>query len=900
MPPRISGGVVRRDALLRALAQGSPLTLVLGPAGSGKTVLCAMWRKQLAAGGHDVAWYNAAPEDDAQHFAACLGAAFEAIGLPLPDTRSAGTAGLSAADGPSLRAFLAALLDGLHRHPRPVALVVEDFQHVRSAAVVEFFDRLASLAPERLGLVITSRTRPPLNLLPLRVRDQLTEIGFADLRFTLAETTEFLGLQRIGPLSPTQLHTLHQLTDGWPAGLQLAAISLRKAPDLQAHLQRFAQTLTPSREHSLRDYLHECAAEHFDDDELEFLTRTSVCRRFNRELCTHLTGNPHAADMLARFEADNLFVIPIDADADDDPPWYRCHRLLAAYLQERLLARPAEEVAALHRSAGRWFAQRGQYAEAIHHAGAAGDVDLLVEWVERAARPALNGAGFLQLLAWHAQVPRERARHCGELLRCIGWAQVMAGSLEDFDGTLEALKAHPVARAPEVMLEIEMLEAFRRLRVDDTTAVQALLARHLGRPPQARPFDLLLLSNLLAHALIAEDRFEQARDLVRDRPRPAPSTLAARHASPFIDAIVGISFLAQGDARQARAALGATLQDARRLGVAPSAYVACYLAEAHYQLDELQEAEALLGEFESVIEVVGMADSQLRAHCTRASLFAARGDLDAAMAVAERMERQARTQGADRMAAHGLALRVHLEAARREGPAARETLRRLEALARKHGAAGEIALLHGAACAEVARATGQPERARELLEALIARSEARGRLGIATRLQLQAAAVHADLGNRAQALAWVDRALSTAHERGLWRSFIDADAVIADLLRERLQGSIPGPAEAAFARAVLQRLAGHAAVVPQDPPTPEAPAVPPPRPHPGPAPDALSPRETEIVGLLGQALSTKSIARVLDVSAGTVKWHLKKVYAKLGACSREQAVLRARGLRLIP
>lgn len=901
-PPRVSGAVVQREGILLTLARAAPLTLIVGPAGSGKTLLCASWRKQLVATGHAVAWFNLGPDDDESQFVAYLSAAFETVGLALP--ARVHEAGAHAAAPTSMRLFLAELVNGLHLDERPIVLVLDDFHFVRRNAIVDFIDSLIELAPPHFQLAISSRTRPALNLLQLRVRDHLTEIGFAELRFTLDEAKQFLRHQRVESLSLTQLHTLHQLTDGWAAALQLAAMSLRKVPDAQAYLQRFAQTLTPSREHSLHDYLQECVAEHFDDTELDFLVRTSVCRRFNRELCAQLTGHPQAAQLLARFEADNLFVIPIEFD--DALPWYRFHRLLAAYLNERLAAMAGHEVAALHATASRWFAQRGLYAEAIHHARAAGNIDLLIELVERAARPTLNSAGLVQLLKWFEQVPRDRARDCGELLRCVGWAQVMAGALDDFDWSIAALEAHPSARQADVALEIKLLKAFRQLRLDDTAAALELLSPYLGQPLQARPFDQMLLCNLLAYALIGDDRFEQARDLVRDRPSRAPvqTVPSGRRPTPFVDAVVGISFLAQGDMQQARLALARTLDEARRLGVDPSAYVACYLAEAHYQVDELHDAEALLDEFDSVVDLVGMADSLLHAYRVRARLCAARGDLEAAMAVLDRMDSLARAHGADRMAAHGLSMRVRFEAARRQWPAAREALRRLDALAQRHlanghGALADIGRLLEVARAELALATDQPDQAWQLLEPLIANSDRRGRLGDATTLRLLAANAQANRGQRAQALLLVGRALSEAHERRLVRVFIDAGAATAGLLQDWVRGTDLPAGELAFAREVLRRLAATAGGNTQlsDATASESTTRMPPtmaRPV-----EALSLRETEILSLLAQALSTKSIARVLDVSAGTVKWHLKNVYAKLGVVSREQAVLKGRGLRLI-
>ncbi|MBF5006634.1 AAA family ATPase [Diaphorobacter caeni] len=310
-PPRVGGALVRREQILAAL-QTRPhdaLTLILGPGGSGKTVLCALWRQQLVISGCDVAWYNLGAEDDDEaQFVDYIAASLQSAGLAL----GADAAGLyNRSGGKSLDAFLAVLVNALQQHERPLYLMLEDFHYIRSSAITHFIDKLAALAPPNFHLVISSRVRPSLDLVPLRVKNQLSEFSFSDLRFTLEESMSFMRNQRIDHLTPTQLRTLHQLTDGWPAGLQLAAFSLRKTQDADAYLRRFTETLTPSRDHSLRDYLSECISDHLNDEELDFLVRTSACRRFNRALCEQITGNERAGELLEKFEAEHLFLLPI-------------------------------------------------------------------------------------------------------------------------------------------------------------------------------------------------------------------------------------------------------------------------------------------------------------------------------------------------------------------------------------------------------------------------------------------------------------------------------------------------------------------------------------------------------------------------------------------------------------
>jgi LuxR family transcriptional regulator, maltose regulon positive regulatory protein len=180
--------------------------------------------------------------------------------------------------------------------------------------------------------------------------------------------------------------------------------------------------------------------------ELSFLIRISACRRFNRELCEVLTGDPHAAGHLARFEAENLFLIPIDTA--DHEPWYRFHRLFSSFLNSRLDALGAAEVQALHRTASRWFASRSLHVEAMRHAQLAGDIDFVVELIDRDARRLVNTASFVELLRWCDAVPQERLQARLNACLCAAWAQLSCSRVADFDRNIVAIEQHPQAHEP--------------------------------------------------------------------------------------------------------------------------------------------------------------------------------------------------------------------------------------------------------------------------------------------------------------------------------------------------------------------------------------------------------------------------------------------------------------------
>ena len=889
-PPRVGGSPVPRLKLLSTLEErrDSRLTIILGPAGCGKSTLGALWRRQLVQTGADVAWYNFSSDDDEAQFVGYLASSFEAIGLPI------GADALEIYNqygGKSMNELLAALVNDLDDYAKPLYLVLEDFHYCQSQAIVDFLDRLLELAPSNFHLIVSSRTRPAFNLSSLRMKGLLTEIGFLDLRFTYEEAARFLRSRGIVNLSSTQLRVLHDMTDGWAAGLQLAAFSLRKSTDPERAMERLTTSLALGRENSFNTYLRESVAAHLEADELDFLAKTSACRRFNRELCELITGNAKAGELLARFEADNLFVIPIESD--DVTPWYRFHRVFALFLNEQLLKLQDTELKKLNQLASHWFGGKGLYIEAIRHALYAGDEAFCIDLVDRAARSTINSANFFLLLGWFRQLPREKLADRLNLLLCVGWAQLSCGRLHDFEWTFQAISAHPSAAKPGTQFEVQLLQAYKLIQQDDSDAALQLVTPYIAARPKAGALPLLLLSSISCWSLVHANRFSDARDLVQERLYAVPPERPLR-PSPILDSVVGVSYLMQGDLPQAKRSLLRVMEDTNRSSAMTAEvqrHLAGYLAEVHYQLGELDLAEPLVDECAGAVELVGPLDSVLSAYRAQAQLLHAKGQSDLAVEVLDRLEASARVRGIDRVVATCLAEKVHLELAQGQRTAAEESIRRLRQLASRYegrgkGTFADIPYYLGVAEAEVAAASGEHARALETLVDLIALCEAQGRLFRATTLRVRAAVSWAAEGKEAMAFDVLAPAVAFAARYSMRRVFLHEGEPALKLLSEWLHRRDPTQAEQDYARSVIDT---GAAV------------------EPGPArlvsastrTDALSVRELEILALLAKAFSTKGIARTLDLSAQTVKWHLKNIYIKLGAGSREDAVVKARNINLV-
>lgn len=896
-PPRITGYPQRRESLMASLdaRRDKRLTLILGPAGCGKTTFSALWRRNLVTAGYTTCWYNLSYEDaDLSQFVVYLISSLAAIGEGFGNNA---LTLYSESDGHSLDGFVAALVNDLAKVENPIYLFLEDFHSVLNSEVCVLVDRLLELAPPAFHMIITSRTKPQLNLVKQRAQDELNELSFADLKFTLQETYAFIQPHNLD-LSAAQISHLHFISDGWAAGLQLMVYSLKKSKDPASYINRLQGTLSAEKEESLTLYIEEAINATLSQEELDFLVRTSACKRFNSELCRQITGNERAASLLEQFEADNLFLIPIDFD--DERQWYRLHRTFAKFLNEKLLRKPHDELKRINRIASQWFADKGLQVEAIRHAIYAGEVDTCVSLVEQSARDMVARAQFLQLLKWFDQLPKERTRGRLDLLLSVAWAQVACSRHQDLEWTLRAIQELSEVSSDEVRFELQMLHALQLVRQDDTSAALLLLEPYLLSPPvKARRFALYSLYLLSGLTLLYADEFERVRDLAHYSRIHVVRSLTDV-ATPLLDGCVGLSYLLQGDVRQTREMLSASPKQTRGdsyLTATPEAYFAGYLAEAHYHLDELAQAHEVLSHSAPLVDLVGTPDSMLFAHRAEMHLQCARGNWDKAFDILRDVEELGSRRRLDRLLSWSLMEQVNLQIVRKHIPAAREALRRLEQLANQYVetrkcARAEIPLFAKAARAAFAMAEREYQQAKDILVALIADYQTRGYLYQVALMSIRCALAQEQLGERDEALHSLHNALRIANQNSLLRLFIDNAQSATGLLEELTHATGLTTEERQFAHDMLGRMREPLA----RPDTSNQSS------HSVRSQDekaGLSAKELEIVELLSKAFSNKSIGRALNISAGTVKWHLKNVYAKLNAVSREDAVVKARNLKLI-
>src|ERR671916_2225335 len=451
--------VVPRPRLIERLNEGlhRKLTLISAPAGFGKTTLLGEW---LAGCGRPAAWLSLDEGDnDPTRFLAYLVAALRTVATDIGE----GVLGaLQSPQPPPTETILTALLNEINAIPDNFVVVLDDYHLIDARPIDDAFAFLLEHLPPRMHLVVATREDPHLPLSRLRVRGQMSELRAAYLRFTPSEAGEFLkGVMGLS-LSAEDIAALEDRTEGWIAGLQLAALSMRGREDVAGFIRAFA-----GDNRYIVDYLVEEVLQQQPECIRSFLLKTSILDRLSGPLCDAVTGQEEGNARLEALERGNFFVIPLD----DRRHWYRYHHLFAEVLFAHLIQERPDQVSTLHRRASEWYEQNGSAADAIRHALAAEDFERAADLVEVEVPAMRRSRQETTLLGWLKALPNELFQFRPVL--GVGYASALMSNgelegvedrLRDAERWLETtaeMSERPEAPSAEMVVVDE--EEFRRL-----------------------------------------------------------------------------------------------------------------------------------------------------------------------------------------------------------------------------------------------------------------------------------------------------------------------------------------------------------------------------------------------------------------------------------------------------
>jgi LuxR family maltose regulon positive regulatory protein len=870
--PRLVAGLVERPRLFELLDRGAqgPVTLLSAPAGSGKTMLLASWLRS-AQPAESVVWVTVGrDETDATRF---WGQVMDQLRASDAIAADDPLATLAPAPLGGQEEFVQRLLEGLERMPATVLLIVDDLQELRSEDALGGLERLLERLPQRLRVFLVSRRDPELGLHRLRLSGELTEVRSADLDFTGEEAGELLARAGV-EVDSDAVARLHERTEGWAAGLRLAAMSMARheAPD------RFVAEFSGS-ERAVADYLLGEVLASQPAEVRRLLLRTCILERVNAPLADLLTGRDDGARLLHELEEANALVMAADVGRS----WFRYHQLLSDLLTLELRREAAPEVPGLHRLAAGWLADNGELTEAIRHAELGEDWELATDLLGRHWVDLVLGGEDATLQSLLSGLPPGRVESDAELatiaaadrLADARWAEADA-LLEAAAGRLGELPDARRHRGETALATVQLLRA-RRLGALETVVDSAAAALNTDGLPVGSELEALALMNLA----IAESwtlRLDSAREHFEEG-----LAVAQTIGSPYIEfgCLTGLGVVAnlQHQLDLAERLLEEAIPIAERLGwgshqMAAPAYVT--LGGIHIERGALDEGESWLERAAPIVERAPEPAVRVGLDHCRGLLAFVRGrfaDSQAAFQEGERATRELR-------APHFLAV-VERQWQLRAGVA----LGDLEAVRAgleevRAGPVGGLAEWDNIE-ARLCLADGDAAGAAAAVAPMLAGEVAPWHPTFEIEALLLNAVARTELGEDDAAEPSIERALELAEPQGRMLMFMAVPGVPQLLERHPPHRS----AHAAHLKALVDQFSGLQPELATEPAAELR--------------EPLSERELAVLRFLPTNLTATEIGSELFLSVHTVKTHMRKLYAKLDAHSRAEAVQRGRALGLL-
>jgi LuxR family maltose regulon positive regulatory protein len=888
VPPRCHG-LIPRPRLLDMGSQlsGKRLAVIKAPAGFGKTSLAAAWFDELQRSGNAVGWLTIDPDDDEPTtfiFYLC-----HALRRACDDVGAAAVNLIQESFLVNPRLVLSTLINDLADIDDTMYLILEDFHWITNPEIHEKLSFFLQHAPSNCHVVLTTRTEPPLPLASLRARNELLEIDTVALRFDLQETRNFIEIERPGALVPSDVHLLHQKTEGWPAALRVVAST---SPQLNQDFGQYVRNLSGAQR-PMGAYLQEMLNS-LPRDMVQFMLRTAVLDRLCAPLCEAVTGVNSGQELLGSIEKRQLLLVPLDQEGQ----WFRYHPLLAEYLGVRLASDLGNEIPRLHQLASLWYASQELWTDAVQHAIAAGDAIRALGWIRNCAMPLVKRGDLFTLLSWQRLFPSGLMRGQPEVGLAIAWGMALAVRYDEsleLLGEVERDTSGSHSHDEEAFrCECDTIRSVALALKDDSEAALTIAQDCLSR--SADPWTANVASNVVRLGLLKRG---DLREFYATPWIPYSLDEDRRNvfASVYYRCLQGMA-----EAQQLRiTSADRYYYDALRLAdqhVGPNSLAAALpaslIARIRYEQGRLDEAESLLIDRLPLINEGAILDCVLSAYSVMARVAAHRTNVGWAHTLLEQAESQGNRRGWARLSAAAMLERARLflnEGRIDEGTGC---LNRLQRLAAEHPTSTNCAWsdIHRYASfgrAYIASVEERFEDAISILSRLRREFENVRNRHLALRVEIRAATVMFKAKQVAKALESFSDIVTVFSRAGIYQPILDEGTEIGPLL-----AAFQDKAErTGSSRELMSYLSNLSAAwrsryqsEPQQSPT-SATVGP------------LSPRECDVLRMIAEGQSNKEIARNLAIAPETVKAHMKHIFTKLDVQRRAQAVSRAQLLGLV-
>ncbi len=908
-PPTWDEQGVQRTPLIRLAYSGRMTSVfsVVAAAGSGKSTLMSQLHQHFTQRDVATAWISLDPEDNnPETFLSYLVTALDRIEAMFSQADLGMQKELISRD---VTAAFDVLLGRISKVKTQLVIFFDDFQHITDPAVTGFMDRLIAHLPDSVLLVIASRERLPLQLGRLRVLGSLCEVDQEDLNFDSGEAAAFLRQSHEMELSPADMESLHETTEGWAAGLQLAALALRRHKGAESEqIKQFS-----GRDRDLASYLAESVLKSLSESVRKFLLCTAPLRRMCPELCQAVTGHPACGEMLALLDRRKLFLIPLDRTGK----WFRYHHLFADFLQKLLTeSDPARRRESCEKAAT-WCEKEGLITEAIQYSLDAGRFEHAANLIgDRALMVAMIEGDHHTLLEWMRRLPEAYHGRRPEIGLSRAWSSAFsrdsAYANELAESVLVKLRdpndtswnlADDVRQSLICFGEVAQAIA---VSAQDQFEFGSEQARSLcAKFPVAESALIGSALNCISYGHLAMREFGAALTSADEAYRHGLRDKAS-YVMVWADFLHAMASLELGNVQSA-SEHGIRAESHSKSGGEKKGFMlfmaALLNAEIATQRCEFKKAEELMAVGRTFAVLFGPVQPLICAFRNDARIAAWRGDYVGAMEYLERGRDIAMSSGYPRLYVSMLVEEASLQIAGDRPADAAETMRRLNAYGQSLVPADDpspgvtrsrrnlIKFLE----ARVLLANGDPEKALSLLSRLQYALGADSETTLLQSLRAAKAIALWKLDRSPESIRELDKAVSAAADEfcaypivSMGRELLPIFAEIED--RRGKDADDISPSRRQFERWLVSVLRNESTA------SIEAIAVAAPELK---ETEILTAREVEILKLAESGLTNKRLAKALLITEATVKWHMHNVYGKLGVGSRTAAAARARKLQLI-
>jgi LuxR family maltose regulon positive regulatory protein len=873
--PHPRSNLVSRPRLIKLLNKewNRKLTLISAPAGYGKSTLLSEWINQSEL---PFCWLSLDKQDnDLYRFLSYILASLDSIHFKLDEQipnlyQSHPTI--------ELTTLLIPLINQILDYEDRFSMVLDDYHLIENQEIHEAVTFLLENIPQNMHLVIAGRTDPPIQLAQLRARGELSEIRVADLRFTIGEAIKFLNQTMGLDLTVSDVTTLTDKTEGWIAGLQLAAISLQKHSDKHTFVTAFA-----GDDRYIADYLLDEALQFQPNHIQTFLLQTSILDRLCAPLCDTVTGRNDSREILTELENANLFLVPLDNQRN----WYRYHRLFADLLRIRLKQEARESVADLYQRASSWHERRQMLSEAVRLSLLGGNAERVAQLMEGHLLAVVSTSELTILNQLLTTLPEGTISANPWLALAMAWGMAYEWKFESIepllDEALSNLQVFDEKTRDRLKGRISVLRSYvagaRRDYTSSIRIAQNALKDIPDNDLSMRSFTLLIIGN----AYRREGNLERALEFHND---------ALSHSEEAGDTFLSVIILTRltdiyrimGQLNRAyktgNQALEMVERYQKRAGTPSfiSGYLKLRLSDVYYERNELEMALQCAEVGLDLARQWGAYDSTSLGYFNSAKIYQALGNYRQAYnSLREFKETYPSEQRWQYKIASAIETEIHLHTGNLQG--ANDWMESCGLSLDDQIQFMDFQFYD--VLAQVLIARGQLSDAQVLLERLLRIAEETGAAEDEIRTLGRLALILQKQGNEDAAIAMLGRALALAASDGYLRTFIDQGESMAQLVYQAsLRGINPIFCNQLLDGFTISAVSDH---ISQDDLV-----------------EPLSNREVEVLAHIAEGDTNQEIAQNLHLSLYTVKSHARNIYSKLGVKNRTEAVAKARLLGILP